>query len=164
MSRTFAPVVPTGDLAFRLYRRVRPDASGCWCWTGDKTDGGYGRVWQHGIGNTVAHRVSFSLTRGPIPEGKILMHTCDNRACVRPDHLTVGTDKENSEDKHRKGRDRVPVGERQWQAKLTEDSVREIRKLYATGHYKQRVIGEMFGVNQTVVSCVVRRKTWKHVK
>ena len=163
MPRTFAPVVPTEDLAKRLYRRVRPHADGCWYWLGDKTKGGYGRIWQHGVGNTVAHRVSYTLTRGPIPDGKILMHTCDNRACVRPDHLVVGTDQENSDDKHRKGRGWVPVGERQWQAKLTEDSVREIRKLYATGDYRQQELGEMFGVEQTVISCVVLRKTWKHV-
>jgi hypothetical protein len=81
----------------------RPKLGPCWVWTGGKSDTGYGLFWQSG-GVARAHRVAWELERGPIPSGLDVLHACDNPACVRPSHLSVGTKSENASDREAKGR------------------------------------------------------------
>lgn len=98
---------------------------GCWLWTGSLDQDGYGRTGKHGI----AHRVIYELTKGPIPPGHVLMHSCDHlhqgiegRRCCAPHHLVPGTPRQNAEDRSRKGRSPrqapkapgAPVGRRYW--------------------------------------------------
>lgn len=83
------------------------EVTDCWEWTASTNNIGYGMFrWETGIMRT-AHRVSYELFKGMIPKGKIVCHTCDNPKCVNPDHLWIGTNKDNYEDMKRKGRDRL---------------------------------------------------------
>ena len=86
-----------------FWRKVQRD-DGCWMWTAGRDGDGYGSYR-----NKRAHRVAWQLTRGPIPDGLVVCHSCDNPACVRPDHLFLGTQQDNIQDMLRKGR-RPPAG------------------------------------------------------
>ena len=109
---------------------------------------------------TKAHRASWILHRGPIPEGLHVCHHCDTQACVNPHHLFVGTAKQNHEDSCAKGRRNAPKGEAAPQAKLTEQAVREIRQ----STEPQRTLGERYGVSGVAIHLVRQYRTWKHVE
>jgi hypothetical protein len=139
----------------------------CWEWTGAKNPNGYG------VFNTTetdyAHRASWILHRGPIPEGKYVCHSCDNKGCVNPRHLFLGTQADNMADAGRKGkmnRDaeairRRQLGEGNSSAKLARTQVDEIRKRYAPGVISQASLGREFGVSQTAVSHIILDKSWR---
>lgn len=93
--------------------------------------------------------------------GMMILHRCDTRHCVRPDHLRVGTAADNAADMMRKGRQQH--GEKHYRAKLTEQSVRDIRAEYSTGKATQETLAVRYRVSQTVIGKVVRKNTWKHV-
>jgi len=141
-----------------------PDA--CWIWTGPVFQQGYGSFyWQRT--SQKAHRVVYELEVGRIPKGMLVCHHCDNRLCVRPDHLFLGTHKDNAQDASSKGRlatgDAVAhKGEAHHAAKLTKEDVREIRNWAAKG-ISQREIAKKKGITQTNVSTIIARKTWKHI-
>ena len=145
------------------FERFIVRADGCWEWRGHVAPHGYGSfTWKNEgklrfIG---AHRASYMLFKGPIPEGKLVRHTCDNRACVNPAHLKLGTQVDNMNDC--KERRRTAKGERVYGARLTADQVRELRRRYAEGE-KQVDLAAAFGIIQPTVSQIVRRKTWQHV-
>ena len=162
---------PTGrrharrSVADRFWEKVdrsTPDA--CWEWTAPLAVHGYGQFLMD-YKMYGAHRVAYMLTKGVIPEGKVVMHTCDNRACVNPNHLVVGTQAENLEDMTRKGRRRVGpcIGSRNGTAILNEDDVAAVRAMALTRRFTQEQIGKLFGIDQTTVSLIVTRKKWKHV-
>lgn len=114
--------------------------SGCYLWLGATNVDGYGRFNLNGkIEN--AHRAAFMQDKGAIPAGMLVLHSCDNRACVNPDHLRLGSDADNSRDKIK--RRRVP-------RKLTDEQVREIRA--AAGRYQD--IGAAYGVSASYVSLI----------
>lgn len=165
----------------RFWERVDvrgPDE--CWPWMGTITVRGYGSFQYYGkhIG---AHRMSAALHGVHVEADLFVCHHCDNPPCVNPSHLFVGTPADNSADMVRKGRARSgasidvlrPGGElhpNHWNvrgtqvntAKLTEDDVRQIRRLSVSGlSYSQ--IGARFGVTKYNVGFIVRRVTWKHV-
>lgn len=137
------------------------DKSGeCWVWTGAKNPQGYGKLKVTNGPIKAAHRLAWEEVNGPIPEGKLVLHRCDNPACVRPAHLFVGTHADNHKDMIQKGRsphvgaDRPPRnyarGERHPYAKLTDAQVQLVRE--ATG--TQRQIAAQFGVTQGRVSAI----------
>lgn len=136
--------------------------TGCWLWTGDRYGVGYGRV-----ANRSAHRVSFEIFKGPIPAGLVVMHSCDNRLCVNPEHLSVGTKADNTQDAVRKGRMRsgLPIrrGEDHRNAKLDSAAVIAIRAASADGASLGRLSRE-YSVSKQTISAIVKRKTWKHVR
>lgn len=105
----------------RFWARVEK-TDGCWIWTGHKVKDGYGSV-AFGHKDITTHRLSYMLANGAIPDGMLICHTCDNPACVRPDHLWAGTNLENARDKVKKGR-QGPRG-------LTKAQVADIRERYA---------------------------------
>lgn len=95
------------NAALREYieaRCVPVPFTGCWMWLLSIGTHGYGQAYTTDKRVTTAHRVSFMAFKGPIPDGLLVQHSCDNKWCVNPDHLSLGTDKTNSDDKHRKGR------------------------------------------------------------
>lgn len=141
-----------------------PDTNGCTVWTGTKHTAGYGVIGTGGrSGKTVlAHRLSYEITYGPIPPGLHVCHHCDNPPCVNPKHLFLGTDADNSDDKCNKGR--MPIGESRSYAKLTDESVRQIRARYAAGGISQRALGREYGISSGIVSEVISRKRWTHVE
>jgi hypothetical protein len=137
----------------------RPALGPCWVWKDSLEGSGYARFWLTGHrGNRVlVHRFSYAIAHGAIPEGLIVLHECDNRACVNPGHLRAGTHQDNADDAVSKGRH--AHGEKTPISKLTDAAVREIRKS-SEGIYKA---AKRFDVTPTTISFVRRRKIWKHV-
>lgn len=139
----------------------------CWLWTASANEQGYGRMTVNGKG-VAAHRYSYELAYGPIPDGLNVLHRCDRPACVRPDHLFVGTQADNVVDMVTKGRQRCPKGEEHYwrkhpeffllkgqnnpHAKLTDEQVLEIRRRYAEGGVTQVQLGKEYGVRQTLIT------------
>lgn len=113
----------------------------------------------------LAHRASWQINYGPIPNGLYVLHKCDNPTCVRPNHLFLGTQGDNLNDMYSKERqsDRnYARGTRQHLAKLNDASVREIREMHQEG-FSYFDIARVYGVSVTAVGNVVRRETWTHV-
>lgn len=139
----------------------------CWEWRAYVHPTGYGQIGlgsaKQGVCHT--HRVSWMLTHGEIPKGLLVMHKCDNRLCVNPAHLRLGTHKDNTQDMLAKGRGRAPEGyargSKITKSKLTDEMVRQMRA--ETGMtYKQ--LSEKYGVNPGTCHRVVTRQTWAHVE
>jgi hypothetical protein len=147
--------------AAERFQRFIAKSDGCWIWTGGRDQKGYGC-----FAGRKAHRWSWELHNGPIPPGMLACHHCDNPPCVNPAHLFLGTAKDNSADMVAKGRVKRPClgkkGADGHNAKLTDDDVREIRRLSALG-LSTRKIGHRFGVSKFPVSEILRGKTWAHV-
>jgi hypothetical protein len=139
-------------------------ADGCWPWLGQISTSGhpYGRFYSQRRKYWLAHRLSWHLTNGPIPEGLFVMHRCDNPRCVNPSHLQLGTHAENMADASRKGRMRGLQGTASPAAKLTDDAVREIRRAHAAGE-PDADLARRFGISKTHVGRVVRGLVWRHV-
>jgi hypothetical protein len=144
----------------RFWNKV--DKTGdCWTWTACRNALGYGSFRFEGK-VSLAHRVSHILNIGPIPDGMLVIHSCDNPSCVNPSHLSLGTHQDNMDDMAEKGRTRHPVGISHHRTTITEDDVREIRRLVATGHTQTRVAG-LYGLAPVTVWSITSRRTWHHV-
>jgi len=131
----------------------------CWFWTGAITGSGYGHLKHRGYELSV-HRISYEMFHGDIPNGMLVCHTCDNKHCVNPAHLFLGTQKENLKDAQEKGI--MPRGSKHYLARLTEDEVLMIRSLHSEG-YGRRRLARMFYVGETTIRHIVDRNTWKHI-
>lgn len=160
-----APLIPP---EVRFWSNVEKTER-CWWWKGAPGAGGYGRVRLSGK-SMPAHRAAYILSYGPIPDGLLACHDCDRfyppgdityRRCVRPDHLFLGTHKDNQEDMTRKGRGRIGI--RSGQSKLTEAQVIEIRQRYKAGGISQEKLGKEYGITQGGVGHIVRGTIWAHL-
>lgn len=137
----------------------------CWVWTGAYPGGVYGRRYgRFGFAGRkyAAHRFSWRIANGPVPNGMHVLHRCDNPSCVNPAHLFLGTHTDNMHDMFRKGRRRIVRGKEQGTAKLDDEGVLAIRAKYAAG-VRQVDLAAEFGIDQTTVSKIVLRKAWAHV-
>ena len=144
-------------------RRYIPEPnSGCWLWLGMIQPGnGYGLFW-NGEKSKRAHRVSWEIHYGEITPGLHVLHRCDNRLCVNPDHLFLGSHQDNMGDRNRKGRARGPKGESAPLAVLTEQDVIFIRSQVV----RRGLANEMaknFKVHPSTIERILSRKTWTHV-
>lgn len=145
------------SLQDRLLAYVRKER-GCWLWTG-AVRGQYGGIGVEGR-LYMAHRVSYEVFVGEIPEGMLVCHTCDVKLCINPAHFFLGSYQDNSDDKVAK--DRQARGETGGMTKLTEDAVRVIRRLAATKSYQ--AIADAFGVHKSSIADILNNRTWIHVK
>lgn len=135
--------------------KLGPDK--CWIWTGTIKKHGYGQMWFRGKPDR-AHRVSYEIHKGPIPEGLLIRHTCDNKVCVNPNHLITGTNADNVRDAVERGL--VPTGSDNGNSKLTWPQVREIRDRCSRGE-KQKDIALLFGVSTSTISWIATGQQWK---
>ena len=144
-------------------RCVPVTESGCWIWIGSLNTGGYGSIRIAGRMKT-AHRLSWEIHNGPIPPGDhqgatSVCHTCDEPSCVNPDHLFLGSHKQNMRDMARKKRGFRPIGELHPRSKLTEAEVLAIRK--SPGLHKD--IAAVFNVSRTTVGRIKSDERWSHL-
>ncbi len=145
----------------RLLANARRDGA-CLLWAGGTTSGGYGTFYLDGR-NQTAHRASFQLHKGPIPDDQVVMHTCDQRRCIEPSHLILGTRTENMQDMYAKRRDHHAAGSAHGLSKLTPEIADEIRRRYKPYDRKHgsTAMARKFGVTQSTVHCVIRGVTWR---
>jgi len=159
MKRRMKPLID------RLMSKVVVDnASGCWNWTGSCRSDGYGQIRRGGRGNgiTSTHRASYEFYCGAVPDGDghhgiCVLHRCDNKICVNPEHLFLGTQSENMDDKVAKGRQLR--GETNNGAKLCEADVAAIRAS-DTSHGSGAKLANQFGVSQQLISAIRSGKIW----
>lgn len=147
------------DPQIRFWRQV--DKTGdCWVWRGCKTIWGYGKIRLVRPRRTVsAHRFSWQISSGEIPSGLLVLHKCDNRVCVRPDHLFLGTQKDNIQDCIKKGRWPVKaIGRRGRVTNLDEDQARTVRHLYNAERRSQRELATFFKVSRNQISEIVNMR------
>ena len=136
----------------------------CWEWTATKRyEYGFLRVWElPGHPEIRAHRISWWLTRGAIPENTYVLHACDNPGCVNPNHLSLGSAADNAQDMVRKGRHGSKRGEKNHFTRLKEDEVKEIRRLTLAG-VSVHELAEQFGVSKSCIYMIRQGHNWKHV-
>jgi hypothetical protein len=155
------------------------DSSGgddaCWEWLGTRGSSGYGEV-RVNKRLQKAHRRAWELTNGPIPEGKVVCHRCDNPGCCNPKHLFVGTHSDNMADMVAKGRQqrdgwkhwnplrKWAKGEASGSAKLTEAQVREIRRRFEAGGISKVQLGREYNVTDVLIGKIVNKQVWTHVE
>ncbi len=154
----------------RLESKSIPEPnSGCWLWTASVISDGYGCLRSDGR-TQYAHRLSYEINTGPIPEGMFVCHKCDTPSCVNPRHLFLGTNQDNIKDSMEKGRRKRAYAPRPWRenmvtnSKLTEDDVRTIRKRLLDGPRQMRRLSREFGVSHTAIRMIALGKRWRFVQ
>lgn len=139
---------------------IKESESKCWEWKGAKFPNGYGVIFVNGK-NISAHRFSYLTYVGKIREGLCVLHKCDNRGCVNPNHLFLGTRHDNILDASRKMR--LWHGIEHWNAKLNDSKVIDAREMFCKG-FSVGEISKKFCVNWKTMSSALTGKTWRHVK
>ena len=149
------------DIA-RFWSRVdkTDDVNSCWEWTAAKINAGYGQVSLNGT-TVLAHRFAWVLHFGDIPEGLCVLHKCDNRGCVRPDHLWLGTKADNQRDMVDKGRSARLQGEDHGRSKLTEAQAILIKNTYPAA--SQYLLADVYGIDQSQISRIINGDNWRHL-
>lgn len=158
----------TNDVIERFWKNVSKQSDNeCWEWVGSKRVDGYGDM---GINNKkyLAHRISWVVHNEEIPEhdswhGICVLHTCDNRACVNPSHLFLGTQKENIQDMNKKCREVRLPGEKNGSHKLTEAQVIEIREKYIPYKYSTCKLAREYGVHHSEIYRIVKYINWNYM-
>lgn len=137
--------------------------TGCWEFSGPRNPGGYGLLEDRPGRKLGTHRIAYETWVGPIPEGHVVRHKCDNPPCINPEHLEVGTHADNMADMRLRKRHPGAQGTRNSHAKLTEQDVLDIRMEYATGQTTQNSLAEFYGVSQPTIGALVNLRTWRNV-
>ena len=146
------------NLKDRLLSKVNnTNSNECWEWTAKTAVAGYGRLTVDKK-SILAHRLSYELFKGKIPEDFCVCHTCDNRKCINPDHLWLGTKSDNTKDMYSKNRQYDVAGENHGRTKLNWSQIGEIRKL--KGKETLVNIGKKYGIAKSAVSAIQRGITW----
>lgn len=162
-----------GDVLKTLYNRgpvtweyllscsVVDDKTGCIEW-GKSANTGYGECQYNGkVVRT--HRISYELNYGPIPTGLLVCHHCDNKLCINPKHLFVGTQKDNMADMVKKNRQNHARGEAVRSSTLTTDQVLSIRKNYSGKYGEARLLMKKYDVSRSSIYSVTSGRTWRHL-
>jgi len=164
------------ETLFDYYERT---PAGCWEWTRGRFRSGYGAAYVDGR-QQVAHRVAYEIVKGPIPAGMYVCHRCDNPPCINPDHLWLGSHRENMHDAIRKGRSSKPpvhVGGEHWRLKyphmvehgednpnaiMTDEQVIQMRKDYVSGHPLDAICAR-YEINRSTMHDYTSGRSWKHL-
>ncbi len=162
------PKMCKGPMEFRFWKHVDkrgPDE--CWNWSGDTSRAGYGSLWNKETSRNVgAHRFSYIMFYGEIPASKYVLHSCDNKKCVNPLHLSLGDAKQNTQDAIKRGLRpacAIPIarGEENPKSKLTLEQVRFIRANPTLGH---KAMADMFGLSPNCIRGVRIGRTWRGIE
>jgi hypothetical protein len=148
------------DPAERFWSKVEKTST-CWIWTAHRVAWGYGQFW-YDARLIHAHRAAWILTHGPIPDGQLVLHRCDNPPCVRPDHLFLGSNDCNMADAVTKGR--MQRGTQRPSAKLNDNTVKAIRRQYAAGEASLSQLAHAHDVTVSLIHGIVQRRRWKHIE
>lgn len=152
MARTFPKIEE------RLLGNMQPvTESGCWIFTGCTTLDGYGRIRYKGE-TKLAHVVSYEIFKGTVPDNLMVMHSCDVRCCINPDHLGIGSHNDNMKDMTSKGRQAVMYGSDNSNCKLSDDAVDEIVSRYTLEKISQKTLAAEYGVSQQLISGIITGK------
>lgn len=164
----------SGDWVKRFTAKFDTTKTGCWFWSGFIDHNGYGVASGSGgtayelFGERAAHRISWILYKGPIPNGLQVLHRCDVRECVNPGHLFLGTNADNVADRNAKGRTARNCGEKHGRSKLTWEQVKEIRKtavslkaMRKTRAVPYTKLAKKYEVSRSQIWFVVSGKNWK---
>ena len=161
------PKYANGSLEFNFWKHVdKRGENDCWNWTANLCRGGYGSVWNRKTNrNIAAHKFSYELHYGQIIKGNHIIHSCDNKACVNPKHLSQGTPKQNTNEAIERGLRpacAIPIayGEDNPKSKLTLEQVRFIRANPQLGH---KEIADMWGLSPNCIRGVRIGRTWKNI-
>jgi DNA-binding XRE family transcriptional regulator len=152
-------MVSTKTLEERFLEKAMPEPnSGCWLWTSTRRRDGYGIIsaGKRGNGILAAHRVSYNLFCSEIPDGLYVLHKCDNKACVNPEHLFLGTHQDNMADMSRK------VRASRHNAKLSAEQLNDVRIRLANGE-KQKDIAARYGISRQAVGFIAAGKNYRSV-
>lgn len=149
---------PSINIIDRFKTRYKILRNNCWVWLGWKNKKGYGRINILGK-HYMAHRASYLLFKGKIPEGMFVCHKCDNPSCVNPEHLFLGTNSDNMQDMLRKGREYYPNGEDHYNHKLTKEDIFNIR----LDQRSQESIAKDYDVHRVTIGKIKRQLIWKHI-
>ena len=160
------------DVAARFWAKVdKQDPDACWEWQA-YTRTGYGQFYVNRNRRHIqAHRLSWMFAFGSIPKGLYVCHHCDNRACVNPTHLFLGSHSDNTRDAYHKGRlfplaelgFHCKAGEQHHNSKLTDGEVLDIRRLYNAGGTTYRSLAEHYNVTHSCIQGIINRKSWSHI-
>ena len=159
--RKCKPFYTTTDFeaaAERFWSKVNKGGD-CWLWIASKTTSGYGKFVIRGK-YIAAHRYAYTAMNGPVPDGMCVCHKCDNRACVNPAHLWLGSNDDNMADMADK--QRSPHGSQHMRSRLTPKAINDIRELHAAGGYTHRELARMFGVSRSTATKAINGTTWIH--
>jgi hypothetical protein len=142
--------------------RYAVSENGCWNWVATKDRDGYGLLTHHRGKQIRAHRASYEFHVAKIPVGLLVCHSCDNPSCINPNHLFVGTSKENTRDMLDKNRRPVLRGERHPNAKLTNDQVTQIKQLRSENRLLKDIANQ-FNISFQTVSSITKGTTWNNI-
>jgi len=150
---------PTGtqELKKRLLNRITIVFNGCWVWQGSCVTGGYGNL-TFKCESLYAHRASWEVHNGPIPVGMSVLHKCDNRRCINPEHLFLGTQDDNIKDMYKKGRQAYD-----YKCKLTEQEVLEIKYKLRHKKFSQEYLAKMYDISRSTILAINLGHNWSHV-
>lgn len=151
-----------GSLRERFFANLEATPTGCVEWTGSLKSNGYGQIYGEGKKH-YTHRLAWRFAVGPIPDGLLICHTCDNPKCVNVAHLFLGTFRDNMQDCVRKGRIQDQRGSRNNHARLTDEQVLEMRELYRTGQPIKAIARKYGNLDPSSTSRVVRGLYWRHL-
>lgn len=166
--------VVTEDILRRFWFFVdKKGEDECWLWMGgcvcpstvkreDRDKHVYG-AFRIGGDMWRAHRVSFVIHHGPIPDNLQVHHCCDVKLCVNPKHLSCGNHLKNAQEAKERGLLRPRIGEKHGKAVMTEKGIAEIRRIYAQGGISQAKLGKSYGVCKETIRDIIKRRIWKHI-
>jgi hypothetical protein len=155
-----------------FFERIDKIKNGCWEWKGPFFENGYGQAPRYKNKSTRAHRISWMLFNGNIPKDMLVLHKCDNKKCVNPKHLFIGTQKDNIRDMMNKGRDNFyplfkngyGISGESSTSKLTKKEVAYIRKEYTEKKITPKELSKKYNISRSAIYKVIHHETWKCVK